>query len=40
MAIERLRMKLVRLLAHSGLADVELVIFDTHGGRLGVVLTH
>ena len=26
MAIERLRMKLVRLLAHSGLADVELVI--------------
>ena len=35
MAIERLRMKLVRLLAHSGLADVELVIFDTHGESIG-----
>ena len=35
MAIERLRMKLDRLLAHSGLADVELVIFDTHGESIG-----
>ena len=35
MAIERLRMKLVRLLAHSGLSDVELVIFDTHGESIG-----
>ncbi len=35
MAIERLRMKLVRLLAHSGLSDIELVIFDTHGESIG-----
>lgn len=35
MAIERLRMKLVRLLAHSGLSEVELVIFDTHGESIG-----
>ena len=34
-AIERLRMAIGRELARQGLADVELVIFDTHGESIG-----
>ena len=34
-AIERLRMAIGRELARQGLADVELVIFDTHGELIG-----
>ncbi len=35
MAIERLRMKLARLLGDADLQGVELVIFDTHGESIG-----
>ncbi|MEE2960340.1 MAG: phosphoenolpyruvate carboxylase [Myxococcota bacterium] len=35
MAIERLRMKLARLMSRTGIQDVELVIFDTHGESIG-----
>ena len=35
MAIERLRMKLARLLGASELSGIELVIFDTHGESIG-----
>ncbi|MDX1605358.1 MAG: phosphoenolpyruvate carboxylase [Candidatus Competibacterales bacterium] len=35
LAIERLHMKLARLLADSGLDGVELVIFNTHGESMG-----
>ncbi len=35
MAIERLRMKLARLLGASELSDIELLIFDTHGESIG-----
>jgi len=35
LAIERLRIKLGRLLAAEGLHDVELLIFDTHGESIG-----
>ena len=34
-AIERLRMAIGRELARQGLADIELVIFDTHGESIG-----
>ncbi len=34
-AVERLRLKLAALLADRGFADVELVIFDTHGESIG-----
>ena len=35
MAVERLHMKLSRLLAARGITDVEIVIFDTHGESIG-----
>lgn len=35
LAVERLHMKLARLVANSGLHDVEVVIFDTHGESVG-----
>lgn len=35
LAIERLRIKLARLLASHGLQDIQLVIFDTHGESIG-----
>jgi phosphoenolpyruvate carboxylase len=35
LAIERLHMKLARLLKRSGLEEVELVIFNTHGESMG-----
>lgn len=34
-AIERIRLDLARVLADSGLADLELVVFDTHGESIG-----
>ena len=34
-AIERIRLNLVRTLEAHGLADLELVIFDTHGESIG-----
>jgi phosphoenolpyruvate carboxylase len=34
-AIERLRLQLADLLARHGLADIELVVFDTHGESIG-----
>ncbi len=34
-AIERLRLQLAHLLTRHGLADIELVIFDTHGESIG-----
>ena len=33
--IERLRLKVADLLVHHGLADVELILFDTHGESIG-----
>ena len=33
--IERLRMKIAELLARHGLADIEVVLFDTHGESIG-----
>ena len=35
MAVERLHMKLARLLEARGITDVEVVIFDTHGESIG-----
>lgn len=35
LAIERLHMKLARLLAARGMTDIEVVIFDTHGESIG-----
>ena len=35
MAIERLRMKMARMLSRYGLDGVELLIFDTHGESIG-----
>jgi phosphoenolpyruvate carboxylase len=35
MAIERIRLQLSEMLARHGLADLELVIFDTHGESIG-----
>jgi len=35
LAIERLHMKLARLLAERGVKDVQVVIFDTHGESIG-----
>lgn len=35
MAVERLHMKLARLLAERGLEELEVVIFDTHGESIG-----
>lgn len=34
-SIERLRLRLVRVMAKHGLTDVQLVIFDTHGESIG-----
>ena len=33
--IERLRMKVAELLARNGMADIEVVLFDTHGESIG-----
>ncbi|MEP4380487.1 MAG: phosphoenolpyruvate carboxylase [Alphaproteobacteria bacterium] len=35
LAIERFRIKLADALAHAGLTDIEVVIFDTHGESVG-----
>ena len=34
-AVEQLRLRLAPLLSRHGLADIELVIFDTHGESIG-----